>query len=114
MARPCGPDVEEAWWQKKCKEIVGCTSDPGHSSFIEHEESRVSILKAFDFCDLLSLSHCGKDVPALQGKTDDLHQAMMGQRTAESNGAFLIKKGTNRCRLGFHVFSQRPSTHSGS
>lgn len=116
VPQPCGPEVEKVWRQKKCKEVVGCTSVLGHSSFIEHDESRVSILKAFGFCDLLSLSHLGRMCQLSRGKqmTSIRQWLGRGRRAQQSIRALLIKKGTKRRRLGFHGFSQRPRTHSGS
>lgn len=71
---------------------MGCTSVPGHSSFIQHEESKVSTLKAFDFCDLLSVSHFGKYMPAFYGKTGDLSGHDWAEDSTEHPGLFDYKR----------------------
>ena len=85
---------------EEMKELVGRSSSKT-SSFIKHEESRDTVLEAFDLCDLSPQTDLGEEVPALQGK-EDLYQAVAGLRKAQG---FQILKDADR---GLHWFNQRP------
>lgn len=78
---------------------------PRHPSFVKYEEPRVTILEAFDLCDLPPPADLGEEVLALQGK-EDLCQAVAGLRKAQD---FQILEDADR---GLRGFNQGPTVFS--
>lgn len=72
------PDSPRGNGRQEWEELV-----PTQHSFIKYEESSVTILQAFELCDLPSLSDFGEDMQALQGK-DDLSQVAGEHRASRS------------------------------
>lgn len=79
---------------------------PRDHSFVKYEESRVTILQAFELCDLLPI-RIWETSP--QGK-DDLSQVVVGYRKAQGFQILLTlrRKVLEHADRGLCGFSQRP------